>query len=506
MTSTTTRPNSHLLMGIDLGTTRAKVGLYDVQGKQQSLVARCAPSSARGAGERSEGDAEAWWERCCQAIEACLKTTDPARIAGICVGGQGPSLVSVDADGQTVRPAIMYDDCRAAPEADLLSVRLDRPVTARSSYLPRAVWIQNHEPENYAAVRWFLQAWDYVVYRLTGVAVATSPMGRYTPWREKELAAAGLDPERFPKLIQSCEMVGGVSARGSSETGLPEGLPVIAGGGDFLLGTMGVVGAQKGVAQSQGGATGAFTLCWDRPLAGDMIGWCIPSPIRPDLLNIGGPLTTGGRALDWLLYSVLGLSADHATALAGVSRISPGAEGLLFFPYLDGEQLTMCSDARALFLGLSLEHGPDHLIRAVLEGVAFAGRSIMEALIQGGGRVEEVVTYGGQARSALWNQIKADVWNRPVRVPAHADAGALGAAAIAAVGVGFYPSLAEASERMGQQGRFYQPIPERATVYDKSYHVYGEIYPRMRDLFPELAEIREHRNWATEASAKDTLS
>jgi xylulokinase len=400
----------------------------------------------------------------------------------------------------------MYDDCRAAPEADLLSDYLERPISVRSSYLPRAMWIRHHEPEKYSAVRWFLQAWDYVVYRLTGVAVATSPLGRYTPWRKDDVVAAGLDPVRFPRLVRTSEVVAPISARASSETGLPAGLPVIAGGGDFLLGTMGVAGARKGIAQSQGGATGAFTLCWDRPLVGDLIGWCISSPIRPDLLNIGGPLTTGGRALDWLLYSVLGLSADHATALAGVSRISPGAEGLLFFPYLAGEQLTMCSDARALFLGLSLQHGPDHLIRAVLEGVAFAGRSIMEALIQGGGRVEEVVTYGGQARSALWNQIKADVWDRPVRVPAHADAGALGAAAIAAVGVGFYASLAEASESMGQRGRFYQPIPERAAQYDRAYHVYSDIYPRMEDLFPELAEVREHGDWARKRSAKDALS
>jgi xylulokinase len=192
---------------------------------------------------------------------------------------------------------------------------------------------------------------------------------------------------------------------------------------------------------------------------------------------------------------VLGLSVDYATALEGASRISPGADGLLFFPYLSGERLTMCPETRALFLGLSLQHGPDHMIRAVLEAVAFAGRSIMEALVEDGGRVDEVVTYGGQARSALWNQIKADVWNRPVRVPAHADVGALGAAAIAAVGVGFYCSLAEASERMARQGQFCQ-----------SYHVYSEIYPRMRDLFPGLAEIREYWKRARETSAKDTSS
>jgi xylulokinase len=506
VTSMKNEANARLLMGIDLGTTRAKVGLYDVQGNQHSLAMPSAPSSVRSAGERSEGDAEAWWKTCCQAIQTCLQEIDASQIAGICVGGQGPSLVSVDADGGIVRPAIMYDDYRAAPEADELSAQLNRPVTVRSSYLPRALWIRNHEPENHAATRWFLQAWDLLVYRLTGAAAATNPLGRYTPWRESDLAAVGLDPERFPRSVRTAEEVAGVSARAASETGLPEGIPVIAGGGDFLLGAMGVAGAQKGIAQSQGGATGAFTLCWDRPLEGEMIGWCIPSPIRPDLLNIGGPLTTGGTALDWLLHSVLRLYGDYETALAGASRIPSGAEGLLFFPYLAGEQLTMCPEARGLFLGLSLQHGPDHLIRAVLEGVAFAGRSIMEALIEAGGRIDKVVTYGGQARSALWNHIKADVWNRPVRVPEPADAGALGAAAIAAVGVGFYPTLAEASEKMGQQGRVYQPHAERAALYARAYAVYRGIYPQTRDLFLRLAAIRENQDQATQTSTKDARS
>ena len=485
-----------LFLGIDLGTSRVKVGAYDRQGNQHGFAVAGSwseiPWMSTSIRNDIEGDAEAWWRNTCQAIRETLHVVGTARVAGVCVGGQGPSLVAVDTDGRVVRPALMYDDSRAAPEAAALSARVGRTVSVRNSYLPRALWMRNHEPQAYAATRHFLQAWDFIVYRLTGTAAATSPLGRhYTPWEGADVVAAGLDPGRFPPLVRTGERVGSVCGAAAAETGLPAGTPVIAGGGDFLLGTMGAAGAHQGVAQSQGGTTGAFTLCWDRPLEGDMIGWSIPSPVRPGLFNAGGPLTTGGAALDWLLGSVLQVSTSYERALADAADVPAGAEGLLFFPYLAGEQLVLSQKARGVLLGLCLRHGARHLIRAVLEGVALAGRSIMEALVGAGGRVDEVVTYGGQACSALWNQIKADVWNRPVCIPRVLDVGCLGAAAIAAVGAGAYPALSDASEGMAQTGCRYLPDPGRAAVYDGVYGVYREIYPRTQDLFEKLEPLRE---------------
>jgi sugar (pentulose or hexulose) kinase len=475
-----------LFLGIDLGTTRVKAGLFDRHGNEHSFATVGWGGSARAGAEPGEQDAGAWWTACCAALRQCLQEAGASRVVAACVGGQGPSLVAVDDQGVAVRPAIMYNDRRAEGEAAELSQRLGRPVYVRSSYLPRALWICRHEPQNYAATRWFLQAWDSLVYGLTGVAAATCPLGRYAPWEERDLVAAGLDAARFPAPVQTGQVVGGVSAAASAATGLPAGTPVIAGAGDFMLGTMGTAAARKGVAQSQGGATGAFTLCWDRPLAGEMIAWSIPSPIRPELLNVGGPLTTGGVALDWLLHSALLLPAGYESALARAVCIPPGADGLLFFPYLAGEQLVMSPQVRGMFLGLVLQHTADHLIRAVLEGVAFAGRSIMASLVAAGGRIDEVVTYGGQARSALWNQIKANVWNRPVTVPRVLDAGSVGAAAIAACGAGEFSTLAEASEEMAQVKERYLPDPGQVSLYDAAYAVYAEIYPCTAGLFPRL--------------------
>jgi sugar (pentulose or hexulose) kinase len=463
-----------LFLGIDLGSTQVKAGVYDAQGNTHGL-ALC-----------QLGTSDAWWESARDAIRGCLEGTDPARLSGLCVGGQGPTLMAVDATGRLVRPAITYDDFRAAPEAASISDTLGRPVSVRSSYLPRVLWMRNREPETRATVRWFLQAWDHLVYQLTEVAAATSPMGIYAPWQEPDIAALGLDPERFPPLLRTGEVVGVVTTAASAQTGLPEGTPVIAGGNDFLLGTMGVGGACKGIAQSQGGASSAFTLCWDSPLDGGMIAWCIPSPIEPSLFNAGGAITTGGAALDWLLRSLLGSAMGYDVALAEAARVPPASSGLLFFPYLAGEPLTFGPAVRGAFLGLSLEHGTAHLVRSVLEGVALAGRGIMESLVEAGGCVDQVLTYGGQARSALWNQIKANVWNRTVTTPKMVHVGCLGAAAIAAVGVGAHPSLQVASSRMAQAGQRYEPDPTQVSAYDEAYRLFATVFPQTGDLLAEL--------------------
>jgi sugar (pentulose or hexulose) kinase len=482
---------SPVFLGLDLGTTRAKAGLFDATGRQHAYAAVGWSAPARPATGASEADAELWWYQTRHAIAECLRQVGSAHVAGVCAGGQGPSLVALDDDGRPVRPALLYDDTRATPEADALSECLGRPVSARNAYLPRALWLRDHEPASYARTRWFLQAWDFLTYRLTGVPVASSPGGVYTPWRADELATARLDAAKFPALVQTGRVVAPLSAQAAAETGLPIGTPVAAGGGDFLLATLGSGTARTGLAQSQGGSTGAFTLCWDRPLAGPEIAWSIPSPVQPALFNVGGPLTTAGAALDWLLEKVLGGRLEREAALAAAARVPPGATGLLFFPYLAGEQLLGRPEARGVLVGLSLAHSGPHLVRAVLEGVALAGRTTLEALLVAGGRVDAVVTYGGQARSELWNRIKASVWRRTVITPRTLDAGCVGAAAIAAVAAGAHASLAAASDAMAGVGQRFAPDPAWVARYDAVYAIYRRIYARNRTLLADLAALQE---------------
>jgi xylulokinase len=171
--------------------------------------------------------------------------------------------------------------------------------------------------------------------------------------------------------------------------------------------------------------------------------------------------------------------------------VDPGSNGLLFWPYLAGEPLTNAPYTRGVLLGLSLHHRAPHLIRAVLEGVAFAGRSIMESLLAAGGCVSEVVSFGGQVRSSLWNQIKADIWNRPLCIPEVEDAGCLGAAAIAAVGAGVYDGLDQASRRMTRISRRFLPDLERAAFYSRAFEAYCAMHPALDPVFRHLRALAD---------------
>jgi xylulokinase len=475
-----------LLLGVDLGMSRVKCGLFTFDGRERGFAARLLSARQRGDAVPYEHDAELWWRAARDTIRECLAADDGHAVAAVCVGGQGPTLVAVDAAGYPTYRALTFSDRRSEPEAASVSERLGRKISVRSSYLPRALWIRDQEPKAYRDTRWFLQAWDFVVLRLTGVAAATAPpVEAYIPWQSADLTTIGLDPVRFPQLVPSGSVVGQVSPAGSAQTELTAGVPVVAGGNDFLLGTMGVAGARKGLAQSQGGTTGACTLCWDCPLAGGAIAWSIPSPVEPGLYNVGGPLTTAGAALDWVIRDALDLT-DYTNALEGAASVDAAADGLLFYPYLAGEPLATGSNTRGAFVGLSLRHRAPHLVRAVLEGVAFAGRTIIDSLAAAGGCVSEVVSFGGQVRSSLWNQIKSDIWNRPLDIPEVEDAGCLGAAAIATVGIGAYGSLGEASRRMARVGHRFLPDPERAALYSRLYEAYSAMQPALEPVFERL--------------------
>jgi xylulokinase len=468
--------NDPLLLGIDLGTTRIKVGAFSLQGTELGHSAVVLTS------------AHSWWTCVKQAIRACLHELDTSRVGAICIGGQGPTLVTVDAEANLLGEPISYDDPRAAIEASDLSIRLGRNLSVRGSYLPRVVWLQKHDPDRYAATRWFLQAWDYLILKLSGSAVATSPGGIYDPWPRADLARLGLVHERFPLPARLGKIAATVASNAALESGLPEGTSIVAGGGDFLLSTMGVGGTQKGVAQSQGGASSAFTLCWDRPLQGNEIAWSIPSPIDPALYNCGGPITTGGAALDWLMRDLLDSGAEYEDLLGSAARVAPGSDGLVFLPYLAGEE-HIGPHLRGAFLGLSLAHRKPHMIRAVLEGVSLAAKSILSSLLAAGGQPEQVIVAGGQSRSALWNQIKADVWGLPVVTPSIEDPGCLGAAAIAATGLGFYTSLKDASRYMAHSGSHFLPRTEQAAFYQEEFRLFTKLLRHHVELCRELGQL-----------------
>jgi xylulokinase len=345
--------------------------------------------------------------------------------------------------------------------------------------------LEEHSPEAARHTAHYLQAWDYIAVRLCGVPFTSST------WDDAAIAAAGLAADRFPPYSACGTVAGAVSEDAAARTGLPAGLPVIAGTNDSIMGLIGCGATARGRGSALGGTSGGFAVAWDETPGA----WRPPPgtyPEPPGLQYFGAATAATGRILDWCLAATAGPLPDKGERdwEAEAALVPPGCAGLILLPYLAGERAPFRDPAaRGLYFGLSLHHGAAHLVRAALEGVAYAVRHVMESTIERGAQVYDVRVFGGQARSALWNRIKADVTNRPVLVPAITEAGALGAAIVAAAGSGASPSIWEGAERMVRIVSRIDPDPRAAEVYDAAFAIYRELYPRLRDLFPALQRI-----------------
>jgi xylulokinase len=437
-----------------------------------------------------EQDPEAWWSGLRAAVRDVLAGRDPRAPAAICAGGQGPVLVLVDERGRPVRPAISWMDTRSEPQRARMSAALGYEVTAYA-LAPKLAWVAEHEPEALRAARWALQAWDFVGFRLTGgrVAVASTFPGGDV-WPGEWLAAAGLAGcDLVPPGVVAGERYATTAGDWAAELGLPEGIPVVGGVNDGTGSMVGAAGGVTGRATDVGGQSGGLAVCWDRPL--DLPGIiCWPSFV-PGTYCIGGTFVAGGSgAIDW--WSGL-RGASLAASLAEAEQAPAGSAGLVFVPFLAGERAPYWDPAaRGAFLGLTLEHTAAHLARAVVESSGYALRLLVERIVQGGARVDELRVAGGQARSRLWNQAKADITGLEVQVPAVTEVALMGSAIHAAVGVGLYADPLEAGEAMVRVARRLDPDPRTRPVYDELYGVYGGAYAALRPFFGPLGRAAGH--------------
>ena len=487
------------ILAIDLGTSEVRVGLVDLEGRVRGLARRRYPTRVGGgAAERAEQDPEAWWAAIVAAaaelgasepgaseLEASepevsqLEGSEPgAPPLAIGVTAHGPTLVAADAEGRPVRPAIVGRDRRAQAEHDTIAA-----ATGQSGWqlgvLPAALWVVRHEPEAARSTRWFLHAWEWLGLRLTGRAAATADPDR-PPLDPAPLAALGLDPGRIPEPVRPGEPLGGLTPEAAAALGVPAGTPVVQGLNDGYASLLGAGLRRPGEAVDTGGASGGFAVYVERPVVipGVFAG---PAPL-PGLTVIGGAMAATGRALDWLREEILG-GASLETLLAEAAAVPPGAEGLVFLPYLAGERSPIWDpSARGAFVGLTLGHRRGHLVRAVLEAAAFAIRHVAEPIVAAGIEVREMRVAGGPARSELWCRIKADATGFPVAVPEVFETALLGSAILAATGVGAYPDVAAAIERMVRVARRLEPDPAVRPTYDAAFGVYRALYPALKPL------------------------
>lgn len=470
-------------LGIDLGSSDIRAGLVTVDGRLLGLARSRYDTAVDPERGTAEQDAETWWTGLVRTVRELVAST-AVDVAGIAVAGHGPTLVAVDADGVPVRSAITWLDSRASRERDELGDATDLRGWALG-IAPAALWLDRHEPASVARARWYLNSWEALTLRLTGVARTSVVPDQVLP-SPSAMARLGLAVERLAPPIAVGGIVGGVTARAAAEIGLAPGVPVAAGLPDAIASFHGAGLLRVGDAMDAGGSAGGFGVYWDSPILAPG-SFTQPAPL-PGLFVVGGAMAATGRAVEWLRDAVLGGDRSTDALIDEAAHVPPGADGLVFVPYLAGERSPIWDpEARGAFVGLTLGHRREHLARAVLEASALAIRHVAEPILAAGVTVTAMRACGGPARSAVWNTIKADVTGFTVEVPAIVETAVAGAAIVAAVGTGAFDDLPTAIASMTRVDHRIEPEPARHDAYESVYRAYTAIHPA---LAPVLAILR----------------
>jgi xylulokinase len=491
-----------LLLGIDVSTTGAKALLVDGRG---TVVASATTPLALSTPQPlwSEQDPHEWWTGVARSIREALAA---ARVQGgdvsaVGLTGQMHGLVLLDAERRVLRPAILWNDQRTGAECDEIRARLggrERLVRVTGNdaltgfTAPKILWVRKHEPDVYARARLVLLPKDYVRLRLTGEPAMDKADGSGTllfdlaarDWSAEVLAALEIPRAWLPRTFEGPEVTGRVSAAAAAETGLREGTPVMAGGGDQAAGAVGTGAIAPGVVSLTLGTSGVVFATTDAPLVepqGRLHAFCHAVPGKWHLMGV--TLSAAG-SLQWYRDTLApGVSFD---ALVQEAASAPaGSEGLLFLPYLSGERTPYPDPhARGAFVGLTVRHTRAHLTRAVLEGVAFSMRDVMALFAQAGlASVREVRVAGGGAKSALWRKILASALGADLVTVNSTEGAAYGAALLAGVGSGAWPDAAAACAAISVTGRT-EPDAEWRKVYDAQYPRYRALYPALKEEPP----------------------
>ncbi len=504
-----------LFMGIDVSTTAVKALLIDgsgaVVGQASAPLTLSTPLPLWA--EQHPAD---WWAGAVTSIRSALTAANVSgdAVAAIGLTGQMHGLVALDAHGQVVRPAILWNDQRTAKQCDEIRQRVGRErliqITGNDALpgftAPKILWVAEHEPEVYARMRHILLPKDYLRFRLTGAYAMDKADGsgtilfdlRARDWSPDVLAALDIPAEWLPPTYEGPAITGMVSEMAAGETGLRAGTPVMAGGGDQAAQAVGVGATRSGIAALTLGTSGVVFATTDAPLIepeGRLHAFCHAVPGRWHLMGV--TLSAAG-SLQWY-RDTLAPSDSFETLVAEAEQAPTGSDGLLFLPYLMGERTPYPDpQARGAWVGLTARHTRAHLTRAVLEGVAFSLKDTFE-LMRGAGlaSLSETRVSGGGARSMLWRRILASVLGVELASAPTTEGAAYGAALLAGVGAGAWPDVdtatqaAQAAQEAIGGGVFLsvQPDPADEAVYTPLYTQYRALYLALKPTFDALAVL-----------------
>lgn len=504
------------LLGLDIGTTGVKSLLLRSDGHVAATHVEEYPLLLPRPGW-AEQDAEQWWVASARASRALLERSGvaPGQVAGISFSGQMHGLVCLDADHQPLRPAILWCDQRTTEECRLITrkigfkrlLRLVGNPALQGFTLPKILWVRRHEPQVYRKTRLMLLPKDFVRYRMTGQAAIDISDAAGTiafdiekkTWARTLLKDLGISPELLPEVVESVAEAGTLTAAAAREMGLVAGIPIIAGGADNACAAVGNGITREGLVAVSTGTSGTVIAPSLKPLRDPKGRVHTFNHAVPGLWYVMGVMLAAGQSLRWWRDEFGGAEKLVARAcgmdpyeLLGreAALAPPGAEGALWMPYLTGERTPHGdADARAGIIGLTARHTRGHVLRAVMEGVAFGLRDSLEIIRGLRIPIREIRLTGGGARSALWRQIQADVFGREVSVLRGNEGPAFGAALLAGVGVGVFSSCDEAAQRLLGPAEKVAPIPENVKCYTELYGVYRGLYGALKPTFDALAKI-----------------
>lgn len=487
-------------LGIDVGTGGTRAVLIDEQGQlAASAASEHAPfrSPQPGWAEQDPGD---WWRAAAAAIREVLASSKIAAsaIGAIGLTGQMHGAVMLDAKGSVLRPSLIWCDQRTGPQCDWLHARLGREhlieLTCNPALpnftLTKLLWVREHEPEIFARIAHVLCPKDYVRYRLTGayamdVQEASGTLlldVTHRRWSTEVARVAGIDEAWLPQLFESQEVCAYISSSAAEATGLVAGTPVVAGAGDQGAGAVGMGILQPGSVSATIGTSGvvfAATAAPTKDPLGRLHTFCHAVPGR---WHVMGVTQAAGLSLRWL-RDVMAPETGYDIFTAEAAKIAAGSEGLIWAPYLLGERTPhLDSQATAAFYGITASHTRGHLIRAVLEGVAYSLKDTFTLFAELGIPVKGVRLGGGGARGALWRTIQANIYGYIVDVLTAEEGGAFGAALLAGVGAGKWADIDAAcavSIRVAEQ---IAPDPDTAKSYAEGYRIYRRLYPALRQV------------------------
>ena len=495
-----------MIISHDLGTTGNKATLVSNDGQ---VLAACTATYSTDFGPRgkAEQDAEAWWTAVCTATRELLGSSSAtaADIEVVSFSGQMMGAVLLDRSGVPVRPAIIWADTRSVAQTAVLVDRIGLEqgyaITGHrlnpTYSLTKIMWVRDHEPEAFARASTVVLAKDFVAYRLTGV-LATDPSDASSTnaydqaaaeWSAPLIEAADLSRSLFPDIVASTAVVGRVTDDAARATGLLAGTPVVMGGGDGPMGALGagIIAPESG-AYAYLGSSSWVSVASDAPLLDPQLRSLSFNHVVPGRYVPTATMQAGGASLEWVIDTLApGQDDRYDRLLAEAAAVAASEDGMYFLPHLLGERSPYWNPAaRAVFAGLGRHHGPAHLTRAVLEGVAFNLYTGLLAFVENGTPIEAVDAIGGAANSPLLLQIFADVWGVPVtRRDLVDEATAVGAAIVGGVGVGIFDDF-DVAGRFSQELTSSAPVPARHQRYGQEYALFLEAYRRLEPWFDKL--------------------